>query len=380
VRPGGQRIKEMFDIEKMVAQQMRASEDKALSRFDQSAESRKTSADRSYTQIREAKMETEDGQQTPLASHSTGPNTPLDADKSESEIAMLAEATDFDVVEAAAEAMVPVDAPLVEPLREDVSAARERVRGDPEAVVKAFLGGVIVPAQNLVEGVDGPTERAPDWRQPVERKAAESDKPKDKGKDRRELPVLGGAEFKRLATQALAAVQAEYVYWPGRSGFIHRALPTETGPEKHADFDRIIGSKYGFWYTTKGDGKPRRYVPGAEALLAAHFDENEPGLDVVEGVEAAPGKENVFVEKTRFGWRQLLNTWVEPERSNVANPMARWLFEDHVRYLCNGDAAVAGHLLDWIAHLVQRPGERVNHAMLLVSAAQGTGKSALGNL
>jgi hypothetical protein len=74
----------MFDNEKMVAQQVRASEDKALSRFDQSAESRKASADRPDTQIREAKMEAEEGQQTPLPSHSPGPNTPLDASKVES--------------------------------------------------------------------------------------------------------------------------------------------------------------------------------------------------------------------------------------------------------------------------------------------------------
>ena len=56
------------------------------------------------------------------------------------------------------------------------------------------------------------------------------------------------------------------------------------------------------------------------------------------------------------------------------------MFEEHVRFLCNGDEAAANHLLDWVAHLVQMPGDRINHAVVIVSKAQGVGKSMLGDV
>ena len=56
------------------------------------------------------------------------------------------------------------------------------------------------------------------------------------------------------------------------------------------------------------------------------------------------------------------------------------MFETHVRYLCNGDETVAGHLIDWVAHLVQRPGERVSHAVVITSPTQGVGKDTLAEM
>lgn len=37
-------------------------------------------------------------------------------------------------------------------------------------------------------------------------------------------------------------------------------------------------------------------------------------------------------------------------------------------------------MLNWIAHLVQRPSERIDHALLITSEAKGIGKSTLGSI
>jgi hypothetical protein len=49
----------------------------------------------------------------------------------------------------------------------------------------------------------------------------------------------------------------------------------------------------------------------------------------------------------------------------------QWL--DHVRYVY---PAEADHLLDWLAHRVQRPNEKINHALVL-GGAQGIGKDTI---
>ena len=60
--------------------------------------------------------------------------------------------------------------------------------------------------------------------------------------------------------------------------------------------------------------------------------------------------------------------------------MIRSLFLEHVTYLLNNDQDSIDHLLNFVAHLVQRPAERVNHAILITSEAKGIGKSTLGTI
>jgi hypothetical protein len=54
---------------------------------------------------------------------------------------------------------------------------------------------------------------------------------------------------------------------------------------------------------------------------------------------------------------------------------ASW-FEEHVRWMCGDDA---GHVLDFLAHLVQARGTKLSYA-LLIQGGQGIGKSLLGTL
>lgn len=61
---------------------------------------------------------------------------------------------------------------------------------------------------------------------------------------------------------------------------------------------------------------------------------------------------------------------VEPDRNASCT-----LFLDFVRMtICAGDAHVFGFVLDWLAHLFQRPGEKPGTALVL-TGGQGTGKS-----
>lgn len=54
---------------------------------------------------------------------------------------------------------------------------------------------------------------------------------------------------------------------------------------------------------------------------------------------------------------------------------AKW-FVDHVAYLCDDDQQATDAILDWCAHLVQMPDEKLNFGILL-QGMQGTGKSML---
>ena len=58
------------------------------------------------------------------------------------------------------------------------------------------------------------------------------------------------------------------------------------------------------------------------------------------------------------------------ERVTPARPV-RWL--DHVRKIYPDDA---DHIITWLAHRVQRPQEKINHALVL-GGAQGIGKDTL---
>lgn len=50
---------------------------------------------------------------------------------------------------------------------------------------------------------------------------------------------------------------------------------------------------------------------------------------------------------------------------------------EHLRWICNGDADALEHLLKWMAYTIFKPGDRMHHGVLL-SGAQGTGKSTIG--
>jgi hypothetical protein len=78
--------------------------------------------------------------------------------------------------------------------------------------------------------------------------------------------------------------------------------------------------------------------------------------------------------------RSELNLWRAPGWSGLKDAPAPTVFLDHVDYPFDGNREAIDHLLDYIAHLIQRPAERVSHALLITSRAKGIGKSTFGTI
>jgi Family of unknown function (DUF5906) len=245
------------------------------------------------------------------------------------------------------------------PLSEEVRAAFEKARSDP---VMGFLGSVLGGPSVVLDGKE--REATPNTKPPVD-----------------ELPIWGSSACEKLVEEAFAGATAKYVYWASAPGWVNRIEPTAI-IKLDKDFNRLLKDEFGVRYRERpASRKARVWYPSADELLSLiERDRDDVRLDRVAGIEFAPGQPSVFKGPEASGGKMLLNTWHEPMRCASASMASPRLFEAHVRYICNGDEAVADHLLDWVAHLVQRPGERVNHAVLIVSKAQGVGKSMLGDV
>lgn len=115
------------------------------------------------------------------------------------------------------------------------------------------------------------------------------------------------------------------------------------------------------------DDKGRRIQPWSVLRV-------DPRADRVHNERYMPGVEDEIATADGVNW---LNLWkapsVKPAKGD-AQPML-----DHVFYLCNGKKDQADHVLDQLAFMVQRPGEKMNHATLLISQHQGVGKDTLGD-
>ena len=195
-----------------------------------------------------------------------------------------------------------------------------------------------------------------------------------------ELPIWGSSECEKLVDGGYRGGDRE-VCILGECARLGQPARTYEIVKLDKDFNRLVKDEFGVRY--RRQQRARRPASGTQARELLRLIEQESEdlrLDRVAGIEFAPGEPSVFKGPEASGGSMLLNTWYEPMRCASASMTSPRLFEAHVRYLCNGDEAAADHLLDWIAHLVQRPGERVNHAVLIVSKAQGVGKSMLGDV
>jgi hypothetical protein len=99
----------------------------------------------------------------------------------------------------------------------------------------------------------------------------------------------------------------------------------------------------------------------------------------VEQMVWAPGLPNLIEDRlmNNGGWiarsgATCFNLYIPPPpvTGNAAHA-GRWL--DHVRHVFPDSA---DHIVSWLAHRVQRPGEKINHALVL-GGAQGIGKDTI---
>jgi hypothetical protein len=99
----------------------------------------------------------------------------------------------------------------------------------------------------------------------------------------------------------------------------------------------------------------------------------------VDQMSWMPGEPEIITDKviaaggvmTRKG-RRILNLYIPPTII-PGDPLKAQLWIDHVRTAYPGDA---DHIIAWLAHRVQRPDEKVNHALVL-GGDQGIGKDTL---
>jgi hypothetical protein len=135
------------------------------------------------------------------------------------------------------------------------------------------------------------------------------------------------------------------------------------------------------------------YMPTGETWPAASV--NDKFKSPVEGKSAsawlakersleqktwAPGQPQIITDKLFLDgeWKskpgaKCLNTYRAPEAQTGGDPTkaARWI--EHIKHIYPEDA---DHIIKWLAHRVQKPGEKINHALVL-GGAPGIGKDTL---
>jgi hypothetical protein len=94
-------------------------------------------------------------------------------------------------------------------------------------------------------------------------------------------------------------------------------------------------------------------------------------------VEFLPGQPEVTHDADDC---RVLNLWRPPAWTSREDAPEPNVFLGHLAYLLDNDGDAIAHVLNYLAHLVQKPHERISHALLITSRAKGIGKSTLGTI
>jgi Family of unknown function (DUF5906) len=190
------------------------------------------------------------------------------------------------------------------------------------------------------------------------------------------LPLIHSPDFEAERQRLITTVGEKYAWVAQQSGMVLRRNPLKQ-TYKDYEFERVCKAHYSFLY--KDDrGATRIWYPTVNNLLGAIRDDGEElPLKIIEGLDFMPGMEEITQDDDGF---IVLNLWQPPPWQVISDAEEPTLFLEHLAYVFDGDQATIGHVLDWIAHLVQRPAERIDHALLITSAAKGIGKSTLGQI
>lgn len=129
------------------------------------------------------------------------------------------------------------------------------------------------------------------------------------------------------------------------------------------------------WPATSVNSRvPEIELEGKKVKASEWIDKNCP----VEQMTWAPGMPPLIRDKLirEGGWVSrpgcsVFNLYREPNITPRGGNPRPWV--DHVNYLFGVEA---DHIIKWLAHRVQRPGEKINHALVL-GGNQGIGKDTL---
>ena len=166
----------------------------------------------------------------------------------------------------------------------------------------------------------------------------------------------------------------KYAWTAQHQGVVLRRNPLKQPPYRDYIYNRIAKADYGFHYLDER-GKKRFWYPQFEEVFGLTLEgELDLGILVAERIEFLPGKEEITHDSDEC---RVLNLWRPPpwkdEGGREPDPFLR-----HLDYLFGRDAGAVNHVLDYLAHLIQRPDERIGHALLITSEAKGIGKSTFG--
>ena len=195
------------------------------------------------------------------------------------------------------------------------------------------------------------------------------------------LVVEGTPKFDARRRESMEKVCQKYAWTAQQDGFVLRKNPLKQVLRDHV-FTRIAKAEYGFWYIDRG-GRKKLWYPNADWMLSVglepeyHEDDHGNTLVVAERIEFMPSKPEITHDADEC---RVLNLWRPPRWSAGDNAGEPKFFLDHLAYIFDNEDPAIEHVLNFLAHLVQRPEERIGHALLITSEAKGIGKSTLGTV
>jgi hypothetical protein len=192
----------------------------------------------------------------------------------------------------------------------------------------------------------------------------------------------GTPEFDERCRKAMADISAKYAWTAQQGGIVLRRNPLKLPPLQDYVFNRIATAEYGFRYSDTG-GRKKRWYPQLEKVFSQYYepehheDEYDGAFVIAERIEFLPGEPEITHDAD--GCR-VLNLWKPPPWTVDAHAGEPTLFLEHLAYILDNDTSAIDHVLNFLAHLIQRPQERIGHALLITSEAKGIGKSTLGTV
>ena len=190
-------------------------------------------------------------------------------------------------------------------------------------------------------------------------------------------------EFNARCDNALERACEKYAWVAQHEGIVLRKNPLKQPPMKEWVYRRIAKADYGIRYRD-GAGRKRLWYPDLPTMLNAYYEPEYAGdilfyqpFLIAERIEFLPGEPEISHDADKC---RVLNLWHPPSWKEDENAGEPTLFLKHLAYLLDEDQLAIEHVLNFLAHLLQRPQERVGHALLITSEAKGIGKSTLGTI
>lgn len=161
----------------------------------------------------------------------------------------------------------------------------------------------------------------------------------------------------RRDEKAAADVRRRYVFIKAVNGFWDRAVGT---------FVSVDGLR------NYHVGDMPMAEDGQRVNPIVYLLHEEKGCDKVDEVTFDPGRDEILVDR---GVRRL-NCWRPTETPMREGDASPW--ERHIVNVCDGNERATEHLMDYLAHMVQRPGIKIRSTILLIGKP-GAGKSMIGD-